>query len=445
METEHNIQDYEKLIESVSTEVFCVFKTNLADKYKIPEDRYTINSNMTDRELNQFINKLIQAENDLEEETSYNFEFLFKNDFIRGTLRSHLIKHQVSAEEETIEIFYCFALEKPKLTKTIQEEDWVWDISKFDGLLNEKGYYGVAHFDGSVAIFNENSQRISKYQITEEGAVRALRIIPSKAEGQEDCYYVLTGSADEKVRVGWLKTGKKMRFEPKIEATGHEGSVECLDVDPVNSNFFATGGIDKNLRIWKFDHQAVETEESKKGAKKVKQQVESMQAQTANEIHLDEITKLIWARSETIITGSQDHTIKLFDTVKMRESMSFDCKDNAVTALTHHDNIIISGHEDAYIKAWDERSSNKQPIKILKAHSKWISSAKFHPNNPLIFTTGSYDSTVKLWDFRSTFPLINLKDQKEKVFSVEWNGDSQFLSGGSDSKIMCYDFQGQGN
>jgi len=52
-----------------------------------------------------------------------------------------LIKHQVSAEEETIEIFYCFALEKPKLTKTIQEEDWVWDISKFDGLLSKPYHY----------------------------------------------------------------------------------------------------------------------------------------------------------------------------------------------------------------------------------------------------------------------------------------------------------------
>jgi len=75
-----------------------------------------------------------------------------------------------------------------------------------------------------------------------------------------------------------------------------------------------------------------------------------MEAQSSSEIHLDEITKLVWARSETIITGSQDHTIKLFDTVKMRETMSFDCKDNVVTALSHHDNIIISGHEDAYIK-----------------------------------------------------------------------------------------------
>lgn len=88
-------------------------------------------------------------------------------------------------------------------------------------------------------------------------------------------------------------------------------------------------------------------------------------------------------------------------------------------------------------RMWDEKSSTKQPIKILKAHTKWISSAKYHPNNPLLFLTvtflslllckyeqGSYDSTVKLWDFRSTFPLVNLKDQKEKIFSVEWNGNT---------------------
>lgn len=84
--------------------------------------------------------------------------------------------------------------------------------------------------------------------------------------------------------------------------------------------------------------------------KKVKQAVEELQPHQTSEVHFDQISQIIWARSETIITGSQDHTIKLFDTVKMKETSMLDCKDNAVTALAYHDNMIISGHEDSYVK-----------------------------------------------------------------------------------------------
>jgi len=145
-----------------------------------------------------------------------------------------LIKHQISAEEKTIEIYYCFALEKPKLSKTIEEDDWVWEISKFSGplsnsfhglfslitIIDESDYYGVAHFDGSVAIYNEKGQRISKYQVAEDSSIRAVRIIPSVAPGDENCYYVITGSNDETIRIDSLRLGKNIRFEPRLLGKG---------------------------------------------------------------------------------------------------------------------------------------------------------------------------------------------------------------------------------
>jgi len=52
--------------------------------------------------------------------------------------------------------------------------------------------------------------------------------------------------------------------------------------------------------------------------------------------------------------------------------------------------MLLSGHEDGYVKVWDDRIKDSNPIKIIKAHNKWINELKFH-NEGLIFLTTSYD------------------------------------------------------
>ena len=50
------------------------------------------------------------------------------------------------------------------------------------------------------------------------------------------------------------------------------------------------------------------------------------------------------------MSGSFDHTIKIFDTYKNKENLELTTKDSAVTAMSYSNNICISGHEDSYIK-----------------------------------------------------------------------------------------------
>jgi len=72
-----------------------------------------------------------------------------------------------------------------------------------------------------------------------------------------------------------------------------------------------------------------------------------------------------------------------------------------------------------------------------------ITSVKFNPQIENIFISGSADGSVKLWDLRNDeTPLCNLKHKNDatdfKIFSTEWNGTSQILSGGSDSHISVH-------
>lgn len=38
-------------------------------------------------------------------------------------------------------------------------------------------------------------------------------------------------------------------------------------------------------------------------------------------------------------------------------------------------------------RIWDSRMIQKSPIRILKAHNKWISDVKFNPNMDTLFLT----------------------------------------------------------
>ena len=73
--------------------------------------------------------------------------------------------------------------------------------------------------------------------------------------------------------------------------------------------------------------------------------------QSKNKLHSDAITSSLWAAQETIITGSLDHSIKYFDLEKLTDYRTLSCRNNAVTTLNYiKKDVIISGHEDGYIK-----------------------------------------------------------------------------------------------
>ena len=62
--------------------------------------------------------------------------------------------------EETVDIYYQFALDKPKLKHSIPQEEWISSIRALSHVLNEKAKsYAVTFFNGDVKVFHSGSDK----------------------------------------------------------------------------------------------------------------------------------------------------------------------------------------------------------------------------------------------------------------------------------------------
>jgi WD40 repeat protein len=102
-------------------------------------------------------------------------------------------------------------------------------------------------------------------------------------------------------------------------------------------------------------------------------------------------------------------------------------KDSITTCIDYSTDKLLTSHEDGYIRLWDVRAP-QAPTHTFKGHSKLVNSVQFNNRSYLfasviflfLYFKGSYDTTVKIWDYRSTFPIQNIGTHHDKVFSVLW-------------------------
>ncbi|EFJ44236.1 hypothetical protein VOLCADRAFT_95451 [Volvox carteri f. nagariensis] len=67
------------------------------------------------------------------------------------------------------------------------------------------------------------------------------------------------------------------------------------------------------------------------------------------------------------------------------------------------ENIIFSGADDCYFKAYDIRSDPSAPVFAdRRTHKAGICTVSPHPTQRHVVATGSYDEYVRLWDMRNT-------------------------------------------
>ncbi|MDB9537281.1 WD40 repeat domain-containing protein, partial [Dolichospermum planctonicum CS-1226] len=100
---------------------------------------------------------------------------------------------------------------------------------------------------------------------------------------------------------------------------------------------------------------------------------------------------------KTVISGSGDNTIKIWDLGTGQEKFTFPGHSSSVNAiaLTPDGKTVISGSDDKTIKIWDVVTGTEKFT--LPGHSHWVNAIAVTPDGKTVIS-GSRDNTIKIWD-----------------------------------------------
>ncbi|MEH1866510.1 MAG: serine/threonine-protein kinase [Nostoc sp.] len=134
--------------------------------------------------------------------------------------------------------------------------------------------------------------------------------------------------------------------------------------------------------------------------------------------------------SHTLASGGDDKNIKLWDlnTQKILASLSGHSQAVKSVAFSPDGQILATASDDKTIKLWQVETLKE--ICTLLGHSHAVKSVAFSPDGQII-ASGSWDKTIKLWDVNTGTEICTITGHQLQVNSVAFSPQGQLLASAS--------------
>jgi WD40 repeat protein len=232
-----------------------------------------------------------------------------------------------------------------------------------------------------------------------------------------DGHVLASGAWDNSVRFWEVKTGREIR-----SLGVHKNTVQSLAFSP-DGHWLASASDDKNVKLW--DAAAM------LAARGEQRTFPSTNSLVSNVAFTND--------NRWLVTGSWDRAIRLWDLATGAQVYSSPMRGSFVFALA-----VNQGSDTA---AWSEAGNiyllnlKTRENQQLGKHGNSVSCLTFSPDGRFLIS-GSWDSTVRIWDMATRGEVRTLRGHTKAVWTVGISKDGRLLaSGGADKTIRIWDFK----
>jgi WD40 repeat protein/tRNA A-37 threonylcarbamoyl transferase component Bud32 len=143
---------------------------------------------------------------------------------------------------------------------------------------------------------------------------------------------------------------------------------------------------------------------------------------------------------QTLVSGGEDHTIRIWDLETGDNSLLSDHEDVVRSlSLSADGQLLASGSSDATIKLW--RLPTRQLLRTLEGHTAAIWSVELSRDSQTL-VSASEDATIRVWNPQTGTFLYSLTQHTGPVYAVALSRDGQtFASSSADKTIKIWNLQ----